>query len=226
MLKTDGQYRLVFCTHTGIRFADLVEGLHDIAFIGKPVFASTIDKQTENAADTLVASGAGNALEYCVGESFLSSVTFMGCSPFIEFEPPEQLQPQDAANFCFIRVGTTGRANIAYHEQQFELLKSVPRCRHCRKIIPDWPSKVAGLNESSSNELLSCPNCDAVLTRTDLDWRKASGVGNVFVEILNVYLQEAVPTDSFLQQLETITSSTWQYFYTDSNIKTMLLDSI
>lgn len=218
MLKTEGQYRLVFCTSTDIHFESLVRGLNEMNFLGKPIFDSTTNSATNIAAC--------NAPEYCVGESFLSSITFMGCSPYIELEPPEQLKPCDVANFCFIRISTTTQANVSYHEEQFEILKTVPRCVHCRKIIPDWPVTASNLNEVPNNEPLTCSNCDAVLTRDDLDWRKASGVGNVFIEILNVYLQEAVPTDSFLQQLESISSSKWQYFYTDSNIKTKLLDSV
>lgn len=208
MLKTDGQYRLVFCTNADIHFQALLKGLSEIAFIGKTIFEETHEH------------------EYCVGEAFLSSITFMGCSPYIEFEPPEQLQPMDAANFCFVRICTTTQDNISFHEEQFELLKTVPRCRHCRKLIADWPLKAQSLNERLNKVPLICPSCETELFLDDFDWRKASGVGNVFIEVLNVYLQEAVPTDSFIQQLEDITSSKWQYFYTDSNIKTKLLDSV
>ena len=214
LLNTEGQYRLVFCTSTDIQFENLVNGLNEMNFIGKPIFDSATNIDIVNAH------------EYCVGESFLSSITFMGCSPFIEIEPPEQLKSTDAANFCFIRLSTTKQSNISYHAEQLELLKTIPRCTQCRKIIADWPVKAQSLNQTANNSQLTCPNCETVLTLDDLDWRKASGVGNVFVEIMNVYLQEAVPTDSFLQQLESITSSKWQYFYTDSNIKTKLLDSI
>lgn len=210
LLNTDGQYRLVFCTSTDIHFDTLVKGLSEMNFIGKAIF--------EQSAD--------NATEYCVGESFLSSITFMGCSPYIELEPPEQFKPTDEANFCFIRLSKTLQANISYHAEQLELLKTVPRCTQCRKVISNWSLKAQGLNAAMNNWSLNCPNCEALLTQDDLDWRKASGVGNVFVEILNVYLQEAVPTDSFLHQLEVITSSKWQYFYTDSNIKTKLLDRV
>jgi len=226
LLNTDGQYRLVFCTNTELHYGALLKGLNEIAFIGKTISESRTDTYSERAANIPVNSGVDKAREYCVGESFLSSITFMGCSPYIELEPPEQLLATDTANFCFIRVSTTSQTNMAYHEEQFELLKTIPRCKHCRKIISDWPLKAQSLNTTSNNNRLTCPNCDVVLTRNDLDWRKASGVGNVFVEVLNVYLQEAVPTDAFLLQLEMITSSTWQYFYTDSNIKTKLLDSV
>lgn len=210
LLKTDSLSRLVFCTNTDIHFDTLVKGLNEIAFIGKPIF--------DRAPD--------NATEYCVGESFLSSITFMGCSPYIELEPPKQLKPDDEAHFCFIRLSKTLQPNISYHAEQLDCLKTAPRCTKCRKVIQDWPLKAQSLNTAGNKWQLSCRNCEVYLTQNDLDWRKASGVGNVFLEILNVYLQEAVPTDSFLQQLEAITSSKWQYFYTDSNIKTKLLDRV
>lgn len=213
MLNTDGQYRLVFCTSTDtdndVGIDILVKKLKEISFISKAI--------SDHPADSTPDDIRFKTHEYCVGDSFLSSITFMGCSPYIEFEPPTELQANDVAEFCFIRLSTI-QSSISYHAEQFERLKTVPRCKHCRKVIADWHLKSQLLNEKSSKCIITCPNCEVELTQDDLDWRKASGIGNVFLEILNVYLQEAVPTDSFMQQLENITSSTWQYFYTDSNI--------
>ena len=213
MLKTDGQNRLVFCTDTTIELAELLMGLSEIKFIGKPVFAADLE-------DTQ------NPFEFCVGDAFLSSVTFMGCSPYIELEPPKTLKPNEKADFCFIRGSKSKNENIVYHAEQLSELNTVPRCKQCRKVISNWSEQIQFIKSESKSMKLTCLNCDAVLTFRDLDWRKASGVGNTFVEVLNVYLQEGVPTDPFLQQLKEISSSEWQYFYTSSNIKTKLLDRI
>ena len=213
MLKTDGQNRLVFCTNSTIELAELVKGLNEIKFIGKPVFAADSEDSQ-------------NPYEFCVGEAFLSSVTFMGCSPYIELEPPKTLKPNEKANFCFIRLSKSKNENIIYHSEQLTELNTVPRCNQCRKVVSNWSEQVQSIDSSSNNVQLTCSNCDVVLTLSDLDWRKASGVGNIFVEVLNVYLQEGVPTDPFLHQLKEISSSDWQYFYTSSNIKTKLLDRI
>ncbi len=204
MLNTETQYRLVFCTNSDIQLTTLLNGLNNLGFIGNTVFSSNAEQ------------------EYCAGDTFFQSVTFMGCSPYIEFEPPPQLKPDGVADFCFIRVLATKEANTSYHAQQLKNLTTLPRCEHCRKVINDWSTRVPFLDESWA---FNCPSCDKVLTQADLDWRKASGSGNLFIEVVNVYLQEAVPTDVFLQQLETISSSLWQYFYTNSNIKKHLLDS-
>ncbi len=201
MLNTEGQYRLVFSSHSNIDIRTVLQGLQKLQFTGKPVF--------NNSAN-----------EYCAGDTFLSSITFMGCSPYIEFEPPENLKPSGVAEFCFIRVSKTSQP-VLFHQGQLKNLKTIPRCRQCRKVLPDLQQQAEQFNQSGK---FSCKNCDTVLTAGDLDWRKASGVGNIFIEVLNVYLQEAVPTDAFMQQLETITTSPWQYFYTDSNIQTKLLD--
>lgn len=213
MLKTDGQNRLVFCTDSTIELAELIKGLSEIKFIGKPVFAAE-QEDTQNS------------YEFCVGDAFLSSVTFMGCSPYIELEPPKTLKPNEKADFCFIRVSKSKNENIIYHAEQLSELKTVPRCNQCRKVISNWNEQIQSIESASNSMKLTCPNCAVVLTSKDLDWRKVSGVGNIFVEVLNVYLQEGVPTDPFLQQLKEISSSEWQYFYTSSNIKTKLLDRI
>ncbi|VAW92210.1 hypothetical protein MNBD_GAMMA23-249 [hydrothermal vent metagenome] len=206
MLNTESQYRLVFCTNSDIQLTTLLNGLNNLGFIGKAVFSSSAEQ------------------EYCAGDSFLQSLTFMGCSPYIEFEPPTQLKPDGVAGFCFIRVLATKGNNTVYHAEQLDKLKTIPRCKHCRKVISDWVEQAVALNVANHWKH-NCPSCGDGLTHDDLDWRKASGSGNLFIEVVNVYLQEAVPTDAFLQQLETISSSPWQYFYTDSNIKTKLLDS-
>ena len=213
MLKTDGQNRLVFCTGSAIELTELVKGLSGIKFIGQPVFSA-------ESEDTQ------NSYEFCVGDAFLSSVTFMGCSPYIELEPPKTLKPNEKADFCFVRVSKSKNENIIYHAEQLAELKTVPRCMQCRKVISNWSEQIQSIESASNSMKLTCSNCTAVLTSKDLDWRKASGVGNIFVEVLNVYLQEGVPTDPFLQQLKEISSSEWQYFYTSSNIKTKLLDRI
>ncbi len=206
MLNTESQYRLVFCTNSDIQLTTLLNGLNNLGFIGKTVFNQSIDQ------------------EYCVGDSFLQLVTFMGCSPYIEFEPPAQLRPEGVADFCFIRVLTTNGNPVLYHATQLDKLKTVPRCKHCRKVIAGWVEHAPVFN-TTNHWQLDCPACGHKLTPGELDWRKASGSGNLFIEVVNVYLQEAVPTDAFLQQLETISTSPWQYFYTDSNMNTKLLDS-
>ena len=202
MLNTDGQYRLVFCTTAEVQLQPLANALRDERFIGNVIFPNS-------------------CTEFCAGDSFLSSITFMGCSPYIEFEPPADLQPDAIAEFCFIRMSKTRLQRVMYHAYQLEKLKTIPRCQRCRKVIEDWQQQIKPFNSSKQ---LNCTNCKALLTADELDWRKASGIGNIFIEVMNVFLQEAVPTDAFIQQLESLTASKWNYFYTDTNIETKLLD--
>jgi len=208
LLNTDGQYRLVFCSNTDIQLDLFSRALAKDGFIGEAIFDSATDSV---------------ATEYCVGDTFLSSITFMGCSPYIEFEPPVTLQESDSADFCFIRISKTKQRNVMYHAEQLESLKTVPRCKQCRKVISNWQEQAERLNK---NWQLHCPQCDSDINPDELDWRKASGLGNVFMEVMNVYLQEAIPTEAFMKQLEAVTSTKWSYFYTDKNIKTKFLDSV
>lgn len=208
MLNTENQYRLVFSTNTDVPLPLLTDALRQQQFIGAALF---VDNKGQAAKDD----------EYCVGDAFLRAITFMGCSPCIEFEPPAGLEKNDTAAFCFIRLSACQQKNQMYHAGQFEALKTLPRCRQCRNVISNWADCVSGLN---SHWQLQCPHCQADLAAESLDWRKASGSGNVFIEVLNVYLQEAVPTDAFIQQLENISQSKWGYFYTDTDLKIKLLD--
>ena len=206
MLNTQNQYRLVFCTDTTVPGSRIIQALNDNQFIGNSVFSQASGNSSE---------------EFFVGNSFLSAITFMGCSPYIEFEAPSGLEPNDKAEFCFVRFSSSRYKSAMYHAGQFDELKTVPRCQHCRKIISDWSSQAEELN---TRWQLSCSYCCKDLTPSELDWRKASGLGNFFIEVLNVYLQEGVPTEAFLNQLEESSESKWNYFYTNTNLKTMSLD--
>lgn len=208
MLNTKGLYRLVFSTTADVSLDLIQQSLEKIGFASQAIFSNTGDK-------------ADFDREFCVGTEFLSSLTFMGCSPYIEFEPPADLQYNDVADFCFIRLSSNQQADVAYHAGQFEILKTAPRCKLCRKVISNWGDKAEALNHTWK---LNCPHCETELLPATLDWRKASGSGSIFIEVMNIYLQEAVPTDGFMQQLESITASKWTYFYTDANIKANALD--
>ena len=221
MLNTENQFRLVFCTESTVPLAKIVQALQEMAFIGAALFPAELNRKydREKLADSTDSHQSND--EYFAGDQFLSAVTFMGCSPYIEFEAPKDLQANSKADFCFVRFSKSKDVSVLYHAEQFEQLNTVPRCLSCRKIIQDWSTKVDELN---SQWQLSCSHCEKDLRPSELDWRKASGQGNIFIEVMNVYLQEGIPTDAFMQQLAKCSQSTWQYFYTNANIKTKLLD--
>ena len=46
-----------------------------------------------------------------------------------------------------------------------------------------------------------------------MNWRKSAGFARQFIEIFNVYPNEAVPADALLSALQQASGVTWKYFY-------------
>lgn len=158
---------------------------------------------------------------FTVGDKFLSQLMFMGCSPFIELEPARVLSGDEQPKFCFIRILPVKDKPRLFHAGVLNDDVLMPRCPGCRKVIRH-------ISQSLSRqypEVLACPHCQTSSHFQQLDWRGQSGVGSHFIEVINVYPQEAIPTDGFLNALAGISQTGWQYFYTDQDYSTNLLDS-
>lgn len=149
---------------------------------------------------------AGPAQRYLAGESFLQNISFMGCSPAIEFAPPDT-NPASVEKFTHIRFSEI------YPDIHFcyDLRQSKPRCLQCRARLDNWYSQFA--HGISAQQTLRCSRCDNQAQLMQLPWRRTAGFGRFFIQILNIYPQEAVPTDAFLAQLSRYTATQWDYFY-------------
>ncbi len=142
----------------------------------------------------------GHAIEtgrrYYTGERFLDHISFMGCSPQIQFT-----EPPDGSHFTHIVLHQHAQP-ILFHGQH----SRAPHCPQCNKTLADWNTHV------SQNAWL-CPHCEQLTQATDWRWHKTAGYARSLIEITDIYPKEAVPQPALLQQLADATGMEWGYFY-------------
>jgi hypothetical protein len=148
--------------------------------------------------------GEASQQRYLIGERFLQLVTFLGCAPAIELEPPTN----GDAEFCHVGISDLYPSARFIADTQGVL----PRCPHCRKRFDDWQSAIQQWQDNPAYQAL-CPSCQMNLSPTELDWRQSAGFGRLFVYIFNIYPREAIPTEALLHTLGDATDQAWDYFY-------------
>lgn len=148
--------------------------------------------------------GAVSEQRYLIGEKFLQLVTFLGCAPALELEPPS-----DGDNeFCHVGISQI------YPTAHFiaDVQGVLPRCPHCRKRINDWQSIIRHWQDNAAYQA-HCPACQKDVLPSEMDWRQSAGFGRFFVSIFNIYPREAIPTEALLTTLQEHTQQSWDYFY-------------
>ena len=150
------------------------------------------------------AFGEPGEQRYRVGERFLQLITFMGCSPHIELEPPSE----DSLNFCHIRIhGPLNQPLILWGRNT-----TAPRCPRCRKRITEWRRRI-GEWERLAEAPFPCPHCHETIAPIHLDWRRQAGAGRIFVAVQQVFPGEAVPVPELMDTLGRVSGEAWGYFY-------------
>ncbi len=165
--------------------APVLACLRETGFIGRP-----LDDEKPDA--------------FLVGDNFLQLITFMGCSPHIELEPPA-----DGNSFCHIRIiGPLPDLQLMRGENT-----QPPRCIKCRGRLSHWQEEVAGWCTHPEQANVLCPSCGHRQRPVDLGWRRNAGLGRLFVVVEDIFPGEAVPVPSFLQRLRQASGVAWEYFY-------------
>ncbi|MCU7843697.1 MAG: hypothetical protein KZQ93_07630 [Candidatus Thiodiazotropha sp. (ex Monitilora ramsayi)] len=146
-----------------------------------------------------------NTTGYRLGDRFLQLVTFMGCSPAIQFEPDEAGNP-----YCHMTVaGPYESPRLLYGRNT-----TPPRCASCRKRIENWRTFIGHSGNSAPDGLTACPNCGHRQNPTSYNWRQSAGSGRLFLFIENIFPQEAIPATELLTQLSQVSENKpWHYFY-------------
>jgi hypothetical protein len=171
----------------------------------------TSPNQIENALEKInFINGSYDANEencFLVGESFLQYVTFMGCSPQIELEPPEP----GSRNFCHVQF------SVIYNNPQFRFLENqaMARCAVCKRRISEWSSLIEIWKNDFDHTQYKCKDCGHDQTLYDFKWRHTAGFARFFIDIYSIYPQEGIPADQLLITLRQATGQPWDYFYTD-----------
>ena len=141
---------------------------------------------------------------YLTGDRFLQLITFMGCAPRLQLEPPAD----GSEHFCHVRLSgpfPTPRLRYAGNSRP-------PRCPACRRRIAALRDQMPGWRELLPDAPLECPQCAARYPATALDWGDQAGVSRLFIEITEVFPGEAVPVPSLMQKLAG-DGAAWRYCY-------------
>lgn len=141
-------------------------------------------------------------VHYLAGPGFLDHLTFLGCAPSIELDPPAA--GLDAAartgRFCHIQVHPpTPELRVRHRVGQG------PRCRACRGDFP--PEALA----QPRDRFITCPGCGRTTPAAGLNWRQTGGCARVFLDIWGIHTGEAVPGEQLLERL----GAGWRFFYTE-----------
>lgn len=170
---------------------------------------SRLSPDHEQVRDLLLECGLlGDAFEfageqrYFAGPGFFSLVTFMGCSPAVEFEPADKSVP-DVSSFCHIRLVETGSG---FAQTGPDTVNA--RCRSCGQALAEQQAALKDWQQS-----YVCPGCGNETGLDKLNWRRSAAFGRYFIEIWSIYPKEAIPVDSLLTRLEVLTACTWNYAY-------------
>lgn len=135
---------------------------------------------------------------YRTGPGFLDHLSFVGCAPAIEVDPPaaEVEAAARAGRFCHVHVtAATALPRVRCHPDRS------PRCRHCRKEFPP-----TALMQTLP---LHCPGCGRPSRAGALNWRQSGGCARLFVEVWGIHTGEAVPGEQLLERL----GPDWTFFY-------------
>jgi Zn ribbon nucleic-acid-binding protein len=173
--------------------AVLADDLQDIGFIAAPVTVP-------------------DGVFYPAGAQFLQLLSFLGCSPAIELDPPADPAALAAArasgSFCHVYLSSRGRLQLRADPRT-----PAPRCPACRQPEKDWRLHINAWRENPAMTAWTCRNCGYSGRLTDLQFRKTAAFSRTWVEVRGIYPSEAVPGDALLARLRTLSGCQWQYSY-------------
>ncbi|MDZ7804084.1 hypothetical protein [Thiohalophilus sp.] len=141
---------------------------------------------------------------YQAGPAFLQHISFLGCSPAVEFEP----QAPGSDQFCHVGLRYSEQLQFRGGPQQVQVY-----CRQCRHREENWADIIDAWQVDPDRYRYSCPRCGAESAATELNWRKSGAFARLFIELYNIYPHEAVPTDGILKRLRDATGVDWKYIY-------------
>lgn len=138
---------------------------------------------------------------YRTGPAFLDHLTFLGCAPAIELDPPAAglAEAARAGRFCHVHLQPhAGTPRVRHRPGQ------PPRCRACRGEFTAESLATAG-------DGFICPGCGRRSPAQGLNWRQAGGCARLFLDIWGIHTGEAVPGEQLLERL----GADWSFFYTE-----------
>ncbi|MFV1985142.1 MAG: hypothetical protein ACC657_16455, partial [Thiohalomonadales bacterium] len=146
------------------------------------------------------------------GKNYLHYISFLGCSPYLNFKPQKIISASDLnqtiADLNYIQLDFI---NKHYYFKKTEFgVKAI--CPSCKSRISEWNNLI--LNWEKTSEMNApCPACQQQISLLDIHWKKTAGFYKSAILFHGIQAELALPTDTFLKQLEKITNVEWKYFY-------------
>lgn len=149
---------------------------------------------------------------YQTGESFMQLVTFLGCSPNIQLDPPENRNELTRVcqngELCHVRL-VCGNKTLSFRFNTGAL----PRCPACNTIDSYWDRHLENWTANPDGVDWECSKCKASSTIEKLNFRKQAAFIRDCIEIWGIYPSEAVPGEKLMKTLSDFTDCDWQAFY-------------
>ncbi len=123
-------------------------------------------------------------------------ITFLGCSPALQRGEIDSVIRLHSHQQAFALGGESVVA-IRYPDCQHPIENAADIIRH---FDQNW----------------HCLQCDNQGSFGDINWRRSAAISCLFIEITRVFPKEAVPSDKLLDFLQQKTSSSWSWFYSQS----------
>lgn len=140
-----------------------------------------------------------------LGDSFLSHIAFLGCSPDIE------LSPHPTKAYSYVQLCESDKIQLTTGENI-----KIPICKHCKKSL-NWLIEI--LKKPHAYATINCQHCEHEIDILRLNWRKSGFLSRCSIHIGNIYEAEAVPNESLLIKLMQATGFEWKYSYIRQPVK-------
>ena len=138
---------------------------------------------------------------FYTGKRFLDYIAYMGCSPAVQFEASD-----DSDSFCHILLHQYDEPVLIASRKQ----SRPPQCPRCNKPVRSFDVEHQG--QQASPRQIHCESCHETSPTAEFNWRKMGGYARTFIEVTDIFPKEAVPQQSFLDKLDSITQTHWYYF--------------
>lgn len=148
------------------------------------------------------------ASRFLAGDGFFRHISFAGCSPSMQLEPPGD-GSHDFTHISLSGPFTRPRLVTSKHHSR-------PRCPHCGQRMNDWKARIADWQKNPAAEIL-CSGCHQSSAAAMLDWRRYAACGRLMIEIHQVFPGEAVPGDNLMTELKKGSGCEWRYGWADGD---------
>jgi len=149
---------------------------------------------------------------YFAGSNYLQHISFLGCSPYLNFEPKNKFTLTDVkqtiADLNYIEFVLNSN-NYLFNNINFGV-KAI--CPKCKKRITQWQEIITAWQENLDSTA-PCPQCQQTISILNINWKKTAGFYKSAIIFHGIQAELALPSDNFLLQLEKTTDQKWLYFY-------------